>query len=78
MTTNGTVETDEEATVYIKDLDMFFCVKLVDDSPAVLLLTMSGETMGLSHFWTTVEQPILTKDGIKDDCRSETMSHWSQ
>ena len=35
MTANGTVETNEEATVYIKDLDMCVCVKSVDDSPAV-------------------------------------------
>ena len=45
-TANGTVETNEEATVYIKDSDVFLSVKLVDDSPAVLSLGMLCETMG--------------------------------
>ena len=33
MTANGTVEASGEATVYIKDLDMFSCVKLVEYFP---------------------------------------------
>ena len=46
---NGTVETNEEATAYIKDLDMFLCVKSVDDSRAVLSLGMMCEKMGYSY-----------------------------
>ena len=46
MTANGTVATNEEATVYIKDLDIFLCVKVVDDSLAVLSFGMLRETMG--------------------------------
>ena len=38
MTANGSEETGKEAMVYIKDLDIFLCVKLVDDPPAVLSL----------------------------------------
>ena len=38
MTANRTVETIEEATVCIKGMDVFLCVKLLDDSPAVLPL----------------------------------------
>ena len=37
-TANGTVWTSEEATVYIKDLDMLVTVQLLEDSPAVLCL----------------------------------------
>ena len=50
MTAIGKVETNEEATVYIKDSDTFLCVcvKLVDDSLAVLSLGMLCETMGWS------------------------------
>ena len=33
ITATGTVENNEAVTVYIKDMDTFLCVKLVDDSP---------------------------------------------
>ena len=51
MTANGRVETTEEATVYIKDLDIFVCANLVDDSPAVLSLEMLCEAMGFLYQW---------------------------
>ena len=45
VTANRTVETDEKATVYIKDLEVFLCVKLVENFPAVLSLGMLCEKM---------------------------------
>ena len=38
ITANGTITTTEEATVCVKDLDMFITVQLMEDSPAVLSL----------------------------------------
>ena len=38
MTANGEVRTREEATVYVKELDLFETVKLLEDTPAVLAL----------------------------------------
>ena len=35
---NGEVQTEEEATVYVKDLDLFVTVMLLEDAPAVLSL----------------------------------------
>ena len=35
---NGEVQTNEEATVYVKELDLFVTVKLLEDTPAVLSL----------------------------------------
>ena len=35
-TTNGEVQTKEEATVYVKEMDLFVTVKLLEDTPAVL------------------------------------------
>ena len=49
VTANGTVESNDEATVHIKDLDIFLCVRLVDDAPAVLSLRMVCEMMGQSY-----------------------------
>ena len=34
ITANRTIRTTEQATVYVKDLDMFEAVKLLEDSPA--------------------------------------------
>ena len=38
VTANGEVQTKEEATVYVKELDSFVTVKLLEDTPAVLSL----------------------------------------
>ena len=38
VTANVEVYTKEEATVYVKELDSFVTVKLLDDAPAVLSL----------------------------------------
>ena len=45
MTGKETIKTSEEATSYIKDLDIFVCVKSVDDFPAVLVLGRLCETL---------------------------------
>ena len=36
MTANGEVQTREEATVHVKELDLFVTVMLLDETPAVL------------------------------------------
>ena len=36
MTANGEVQTNEEATVYVRELNTFLTMKLVEDTPAVL------------------------------------------
>ena len=36
MTANGEVQTREEATVYVKQLDLFVKVALLEETPAVL------------------------------------------
>ena len=66
LTVNGTVETNEKATVPIKYWDMFLCVKLVDDSRAVLSLGTLCETMGHSYTGKMGEQRSQTKSGITD------------
>ena len=38
FTANGEVQTNEEATVYVKDLDLFVTVQLLEDTPQVLSL----------------------------------------
>ena len=36
MTANGEVQTREEATVYVKELDLFVTVMLLEETPAIL------------------------------------------
>ena len=38
ITANGEVQTHEEATVYVKELDIFLTMKVLEDTPAVLSL----------------------------------------
>ena len=34
ITANGSIDTTEKATAYVKDLDMFVTVQLLEDTPA--------------------------------------------
>ena len=42
MTANGEVQTREEATVYVKELDLFVTVMFLEETPAVLSLRIMG------------------------------------
>ena len=41
ITANGEVQTHEEAIVYVKELDIFLTMKVLDNTPAVLSLGKS-------------------------------------
>ena len=43
---NGTITTTEEATVYVRDLDIMITVQLLEDSPAVLSLGNYAKNIG--------------------------------
>ena len=38
ITANGEVQTHEEATVYVKELDIFLTMRVLEETPAVLSL----------------------------------------
>ena len=46
MTANGEVQTREEATVYVKELDFFVTVMLLEETSAVLSLGKLCEDHG--------------------------------
>ena len=48
FTAHGEMQTNEEAIVYVKELDFFWTVKLFEDTPAVLSLGMLREDNGHS------------------------------
>ena len=47
MTANGEVQTREEATVYVKELDLFVTVLLLEETPTVLSLGKLCEDHGI-------------------------------
>ena len=71
ITANGEVQTHEEATVYVKELDMFLTMKLLEDTPAVLSLGELCDEHGYSYEWINGQKPHLIKSGIRIPCNTE-------
>ena len=67
---SGQVQTNEEATVYVKELDLFVTIKLLADTPAVLTLGKLCEDHGYSCELTSGQKPQLTEDGRRVDCNT--------
>ena len=68
MTTNGEVQTREEATENVKELDLFETVMLLEETPAVLSLGKLCEDHAFSYHWTSGQKPRLTQNGKRIDC----------
>ena len=71
ITANGEVQTHEEATVYVKELDIFLTMKVFEDTPAVLTLGKLCDENGYSHEWINGQKPHLIKNGIRKQCNTE-------
>ena len=59
ITSNGEVQTHEEATVYVKELGIFFTVKVLEHTPAVLSLGKLCDENGYSSDWINGQKPHL-------------------
>ena len=68
MTANGEVRTNEEATVYVKQLDLFVKVLLLQETPAVLSLVKLCEEHGCKYHWKSGQNLHLVKNGKRIDC----------
>ena len=64
ITANGEVQTHEEATVYVKVLDIFLTMKVLDNTPAVLSLGKICVESGYSLEWINGQNHILLKTGF--------------
>ena len=71
ITANGEVQTHEEANVYVKELDIFLTMKVLDNTPAVLSLGKLCDENGYSYEWINGLKPHLIKDGIRIICNTE-------
>ena len=70
-TSNGEVQTHEEATVYVKELGIFLTVKVFENKPAVLSFGKLCDENGYSNEWINGQKPHLIKDGIRIICNTE-------
>ena len=64
------MQTKEEATVYVKELDFFVTIKLLEDTPAVLSLGKLCEDHGYNYHWTSGQKPQLIKNDRKIECNT--------
>ena len=71
ITANGEVQTNEQAIVYVKELDIFLTMKVLEDTPAVLSLGKLCDEHGYSYEWINGQKPHLIKNGIRIQCNTE-------
>ena len=57
VTTNGEVQTHEEATVYVKEWDIFLTLKVFENTPAALSLGKLCDENGYSYEWINGQKP---------------------
>ena len=71
ITANGEVQTHEEATVYVKELDIFLTMKVLENTPAVLSLGKLCDEHGYSYEWFNGQKAHLIENGIRMQCDTE-------
>ena len=71
ITANGEVQTHEEATVYVKELDIFLTMKVLENTPAVSSLGKLCDGNWYSYDWINGQKPHLIKNGIRIQCNTE-------
>ena len=71
ITTNGEVQTHEEATMYVKELDIFLTLKVIENTPAVLSLGKLCDENGYSYEWIKGQRPHLIQNGSRRQCNTE-------
>ena len=59
-TANGEVQTRHEATVFVKELDLFVTFVLLKETPAVLSLGKLCEDHWYTYHWTSSQKPHFT------------------
>ena len=71
ITANGEVQTHEEATVYVKELNIFLTMKVLEDTPAVSSLGKLCDEHGYFYEWINGQKPHLIKNSIRIQCSTE-------
>ena len=61
ITANGEVQTHEEATVFVKEFDIFLTLKVLEDTPAVLSLGKLCDEHAYTYEWINGQNHISFK-----------------
>ena len=59
ITANGEVQTHEKAILYVKELDLFLTMKVLENTPAILSLGKLCDENGYSYEWINDQKPHL-------------------
>ena len=70
ITANGEVQTHEEAIVYVKELEIFLTMEVLENTPAVLSLGKLCDENGYSYEWINGQKPHLIFNGIRIQCNT--------
>ena len=73
ITANGEVQTHEEATVYVKELDIFLTMNVLEDTPAVLSRGKLCEDHIHSYEWASGQKPHLIENGFRIQCNTREL-----
>ena len=57
--------------MYVKELDIFLTMKVLENTPAVLSLGKLCDENGYSYEWINGQKPHLIKNGIRIPCNTE-------
>ena len=68
VTANGEVRTKKEATVCVEQLDLFFTVMFLQETPAVPSLGKLCEEHGYTYHWKSGQKPHLSRNDKWIDC----------
>ena len=71
ITANGEVQTHEEATVYVKELDIFLTLIVLENTPDVLSFGKLCRENGYSYEWINGQTPHLILNGSRIPCNTE-------
>ena len=71
VTADGEVQTNEKSTVYVRELEKFLTMKVLEHTPAVLSLGKLCDEHGYSYEWINGQKPHLIKNGIRIQCNTE-------
>ena len=67
---NGEVQTHKEATVYVKELDIFLTMEVLENTLEVLSLGTLCNENGYSYEWINGQKPHLIENGIRIQCNT--------
>ena len=74
ITANGEVQTHGEAIVYVKELEIFLTMKVLENTPAVLSLGKLCDENGYSYEWINGQKPHIIKNGTRIQCNTENFA----